>query len=65
VGGRSQDPFRHNRQRISPLLVWQLSEFSRLRLQYNHDIADHLDKDADSVFLGFEVLIGAHPAHSY
>jgi hypothetical protein len=65
VGGRSNDPFRDNRQRISPLLVWQVSEFSRLRLQYNHDSADHLSKDADSIFLGLEVLIGAHPAHSY
>lgn len=66
VGGRENDPFRDNRQRISPLLVWQLSEFSRLRLQYNHDIADHLERgSADSVYLGLEVLFGAHPAHSY
>jgi hypothetical protein len=65
VGGRSNDPFRDDRQRFSPLLVWQLSEFSRLRLQYNHDIADHLDHDADSIFFGLEVLIGAHPPHSY
>ncbi|MFO0832587.1 MAG: hypothetical protein U0637_12200 [Phycisphaerales bacterium] len=66
VGGRGADPFRDNRQRLSPLLIWQLSEFSRLRLQYNHDAADHLEGgDADSVYLGLEVLFGAHPAHSF
>ncbi len=66
VGGRDSDPFRDDRQRISPLLVWQLSEFSRLRLQYNHDIADHLKGGhADSVWIGMEILFGAHPAHTY
>jgi hypothetical protein len=66
VGGRENDPFRDDRWRISPLLVWQLSEFSRLRLQYNYDHADHLEhSDAHSIFLGLEVLFGAHPAHSY
>lgn len=66
VGGRENDPFRDNRQRFSPVLIWSLSEFSRLRLQYNHDIADHLpDGHADSLYLGLEVLFGAHPAHTY
>jgi hypothetical protein len=37
VGGRGNDPYRDNRFRFSPLLVWQPSEFSRLRLQYNYD----------------------------
>lgn len=66
VGGRDYDPFRDDRTRLSPLLVWDLSEFSRLRLQYNHDWADHIEGgDADSIYLGLEVLFGAHPAHSY
>jgi hypothetical protein len=66
VGGRENDPFRDNRQRISPLLEWKLSEFSRLRLQYNHDIADHLPRgEADSVWVGVEILFGAHPAHTF
>jgi hypothetical protein len=66
VGGRENDPFRDNRQRISPVLIWNLSEFSRLRLQYNHDIADHLASGhADSLYFGLEVLFGAHPAHTY
>ena len=64
--GREADPFRDDRHRISPLLVWQPSEFSRIRLQYNYDRADHLEhKDANSVWLGVEFLYGAHPAHKY
>jgi len=64
--GRRNDPFRDDRHRVSPLLVWQPSEFSRIRLQYNYDRADHLERrDAHSVWLGVEFLYGAHPAHKY
>ena len=66
VGGSSADPFRDDRHRISPLISWQPSEFSRLRFQYNFDRADHLpDKEAHSVWLGVEFMYGAHPAHTY
>jgi hypothetical protein len=66
VGGRAADPFRDDRYRVSPLLVWHPSEFSRLRLQYNYDRADHLtQRDAHTVWLGLEFLYGAHPAHKY
>ena len=34
---RNPDPFRNNRYRISPMLAWQPTEFSRFRLQYNYD----------------------------
>ena len=62
--GRENDPFRDTRHRISPLLAWHPSEFSRLRLQYNYDRADHLDRqDAHSVWLGIDLLYGAHPTH--
>jgi hypothetical protein len=51
---------------VSALLLWQASEFSRLRLQYNWDEADHLaGGDASSVWLSLEVLYGAHAAHTY
>jgi outer membrane murein-binding lipoprotein Lpp len=62
----SQDPFRDRRTRLSPLLVFHPSEFSRIRLQANYDWteAPELD-DALSVWAGIEFLIGAHPAHSY
>lgn len=63
---RDLDPFRNDRHRVSPMVVWHASEFSRIRLQYNYDRAEHLHADeAHSVWLGFEFLIGAHPAHTY
>ena len=66
VGGRDNDPFRDDRFRVSPLLEFLPSEFSRVRLQYNYDVADHLeDDDAHSVWLGFEYLLGAHPPHRF
>ncbi|MFZ2446813.1 MAG: hypothetical protein WAW37_10680 [Syntrophobacteraceae bacterium] len=62
---RAQDPFRDNRYRVSPILTWYSSEFMRFRLQYNYDLPDHLDREAHSIWLGTEFLIGAHPAHKY
>ena len=63
---RNTDPFRDDRYRISPVLTWQPSEFSRLRLQYNHDWAYHLPgKTADTIWAGVEIMYGAHPAHKY
>lgn len=69
----TRDPFRDNRLRLSPMLAWYPTEFSRIRLQYNYDHATHLEfdglgnreRDAHSVWLGFEVLIGSHPAHKF
>ena len=66
LGGRDADPFRDDRYRVSPLLVWHVSEFARLRLQYNYDRADHLPNDgAHSVWFVLEALMGAHPAHKF
>ena len=62
---RADDPYRTDRWRVSPLLTWHPSEFSRLRLQYDYDDSDHLDRAVHSVWLGFEILIGAHPPHAY
>ena len=64
-GGRKNDPFRDDRHRVSPLLVWRPSEFSRIRLQYNYDTASHLKNDAQTVWLGFEWMYGAHRAHDF
>jgi hypothetical protein len=64
--GRGADPFRDDRYRISPLLQWQATHFSRIRLQYNYDEADHLEEgSAHSVWLGFEVALGDHAAHKF
>jgi hypothetical protein len=67
---RNSDPFRNDRFRISPLLAWHPSEFSRFRLQYNYDHnSDHLPgfegRNAHSVWLGVEFMFGAHAAHKY
>ena len=62
---RAQDPWRADRVRVSPMLSYQTSEYSRVRLQYNWDDSDHLDEVVHSVWLGFEVLIGPHQPHSY
>ena len=65
IGGRKNDPFRDDRHRLSPLLVWRPSEFSRIRLQYNYDTASHLKNDAQTVWLGFEWMYGTHRAHDF
>ena len=64
-GGIDADPFRNERYRVSPLVSWRTSEFARIRLQYNYDKATHLEEYAHSVWLGFEWMYGAHPAHRF
>ena len=65
ITGRKNDPFRDDRHRVSPLLTWRQSEFSRIRLQYNYDMATHLEDDAHTIWLGFEWIYGAHPTHNF
>lgn len=62
---RDQDPLLDDRTRVSPLVIWQPTHFSRVSLQYNFDVAGHLSHDASSVWLRIEFLIGSHPAHKY
>lgn len=59
--GRREDPWRTDRLRISPMLQYQVSPFSRLRLQYDYDDSDHLSGDAHSVWLGVEIMLGNQP----
>ena len=48
------------------MIFFDPSEYARIRLQYNYDHAEHLrGNDAHTVWLGLEVSIGAHPAHTY
>lgn len=65
----TDDPDRQSRSRLSADVTFYPSEFSKLRLQYNHDFlkADHFNagRDADSVFLLFEFALGAHGAHKF
>jgi hypothetical protein len=46
---RSSDAYRDRRHRVSPVLLFDPTEYSRLRLQYNYDNAQHLSgNDAHS-----------------
>ena len=40
--GRDRDPYRDTRVRVSPLVIYQPTEFTRFRLQYNQEWSDHL-----------------------
>lgn len=60
-----QDDFgRSDRIRISPLLIYQHSEFTKFRLQYNYDDSDTGD-EGSTIWFGVEVLLGKHPAHKF
>lgn len=60
----SEDVFRGERTRVSPVLTFYPSEFSKIRLQYNYDHGA-LFGDAHSVWLQMEFLLGAHGAHKF
>ncbi|MCX6908115.1 MAG: hypothetical protein NTY01_08735 [Verrucomicrobia bacterium] len=65
-GNDPTDPQRDRRMRFSPNVTYYFSEFSKLRLQYNMDRAQHLnDKLAHGAFLQFEFMLGAHGAHKF
>jgi hypothetical protein len=65
----TDDMDRQSRSRISANLTWYPTEFSKIRLQYNHDFLEEnfflADRDVDSVFLQFEFILGAHGAHKF
>ena len=60
---------RQSRERISGDLTWYPTEFSKIRLQYNHDFLEENDflpeRQADELFLQFEFILGAHGAHKF
>jgi hypothetical protein len=58
------DSARADRTRISPNLTWYLTEFSKLRLQYNSDHG-HEFGDEHSFWLQMEFMLGAHGAHKF
>jgi len=62
--GDSQDPFRGERYRISPMLTFFPSEFSKIRIQYNYDQGELFGTE-HSIWLQMEFLLGAHGAHKY
>ena len=67
IGGPDFAPFARalHPDRLSVMLDWNPSEFSRLRAQYDFDDA-RADGDSDRVFrLQYFFGIGAHGAHKY
>ena len=65
----TDDDVRQSRSRISANVTWFPTEFSKLRLQYNHDFLEEnaflAGRDVDSVFFQFEFILGAHGAHKF
>ncbi len=60
----ARDPDRADRFRIAPNLTFYPTEFSKFRLQWNHDHGQ-LRGDDDSVWLQTEFLLGSHAAHKF
>ena len=65
----TSDQDRQSRSRISANITWYPTEFSKIRLQYNHDFLEENfflpSRDEDSIFLQFEFILGAHGAHKF
>jgi hypothetical protein len=62
----ASDPLRDRRERVSGVLTYYPSEFSKIRLQYNFDHTQFLpERDAHSVYVQAEILFGAHGAHKF
>src|SRR5438046_2990633 len=65
----TDDLDRQSRSRISANLTWYPTEFSKLRLQYNHDFLQEnfflSARQVESVFLQWEFILGAHGAHKF
>ncbi|HYA14900.1 MAG TPA: hypothetical protein VEF33_11225 [Syntrophales bacterium] len=64
LGGVKQDLGRRP-WRASAMIDYNFSEFSLLRLQYNHDESDVTGKVNHEVFLQALFSIGAHGAHQF
>ena len=63
IGGA--DPDTAQRWRISPVITFYPTEFSKLRLQYDYDKPADLAYAQQAVHLEFEILMGAHGAHKF
>jgi uncharacterized coiled-coil protein SlyX len=57
--------FGSNPWRATGALEFNLSEFSRLRLQYNYDRSGGDGRTNNEIFLQFILGIGAHAAHAF
>jgi hypothetical protein len=59
-----EGPWRAGRTRLSANLTWHLSEYSKLRFQYDRDTGPVVG-DQNSLWVQMEVLLGSHGAHRF
>ncbi|MBC7473169.1 MAG: hypothetical protein H7263_02670 [Candidatus Sericytochromatia bacterium] len=58
----------NNLMRYSAMLEYNPTEFSRIRLQYNHDRSKYADTNlqpVNEIFLQLNMAIGSHAAHAF
>ncbi len=60
----ANDVFRNQRTRVSPVLTWYPSEFSKVRLQYNYEHGELFGVE-HSIWMQLEFQLGAHAAHKF
>jgi hypothetical protein len=65
VGDDPLDPQFQPQQRASLEATWYPTEYSKLRAQYSYAQRTGGFKDANSIWLQFEFLLGAHGAHKF
>lgn len=65
TGDDPTDPRFADRRRAALEGTWYPTEYSKLRVQYAYDDRSGGFKDANSVWLQFEFLLGAHAAHKF
>jgi hypothetical protein len=63
--GGSDFASESKRFRITPVVTYYPSEFSRLRVQYDYDKVEGEDRAQHAAIAQFEFLIGAHGAHKF
>jgi hypothetical protein len=65
VGDDPLDSRFQPRERASLEGTWYMTEYSKLRAQYAYDRRSGGFDDANSVWLQFEFILGAHAAHKF
>lgn len=64
LAGSALDPSGHDPRTYSAMMDWTNSEFSRVRLQYNHEELSAGGSD-NQIVLQYIMSLGAHGAHKY
>jgi len=64
LAGSSLDSNNHDPKSYTSMIDWTNSEFSRIRLQYNHEELSKNNHD-NQIMLQYVMSFGAHSAHKY